>query len=242
MPELVSEAEGLHARLLEVRRRIERSALKSNREPGQVRLIAVTKTHSAQILRRAINAGVADLGENRVQEADAKIAELGRTAARWHLIGHLQSNKVKRAVQLFDMVHTLDSIELASRLDRLCDQEKRSLPLDVLIQVDLGGEATKTGIAERDLPSLIEHVRDCRHLQLKGLMTIPPFNEDAEQVRPFFVRLRELRDEWREREAFAGSSGELSMGMSNDYEVAIEEGATMVRVGTAIFGARPHAR
>ncbi|MEJ7616349.1 MAG: YggS family pyridoxal phosphate-dependent enzyme [Pyrinomonadaceae bacterium] len=157
---------------------------------------------------------------------------------RWHLIGHLQSNKAKRAVKLFDVLHTLDAADLAARLDRLCEEENRR-SLDVLIQVDLGGEeATKAGAKESDLPSLIASVRRCARLRLAGLMIIPPFYEDAEQVRPFFARLRELRDEWREKEAFADAHGELSMGMSNDFEVAVEEGATMVRVGTAIFGAR----
>lgn len=242
MPELVGEADSLTARVQEVRRRIARGALKSNRAPEEVRLIAVTKTHATPTLRCAIEAGVVDLGENRVQEADAKIAELGRDAARWHLIGHLQSNKAKRAAQLFDVVHTLDSIELAARLDRLCAEQERASPLEVLIQVDLGGEATKTGLAERDVPALVERLRDCRHLRLAGLMTIPPFNEDAERTRPFFRRLRELRDEWRARGVFGDAGGELSMGMSHDYEVAVEEGATMVRVGTALFGARSPAR
>jgi pyridoxal phosphate enzyme (YggS family) len=172
-----------------------------------------------------------------VQEAEGKIEEIGRTRARWHLIGHLQSNKARRAVSLFDLIHSLDSVELAQRLDRLCSEEGRSR-LPVLIQVDLGGEETKAGASESELPEIMERVAACEHLSLTGLMTLPPFFEDAERVRPFFHRLRELRDHYKERGYFDVASGELSMGMSNDFEVAIEEGATMVRVGTAIFGER----
>jgi pyridoxal phosphate enzyme (YggS family) len=174
-----------------------------------------------------------------VQEADSKIIELGREAARWHLIGHLQANKARRAVALFDLIHSVDSLGLAARLDRLCaEQEREELP--VLIQVDLAGEATKSGASVTELPQLIDTVRATEHLRLAGLMALPPFFEDAERVRPFFRRLRELRDLYRERGAFdaSGGVGELSMGMSHDFEVAIEEGATIVRVGTAIFGER----
>ncbi|MDQ3819977.1 MAG: YggS family pyridoxal phosphate-dependent enzyme, partial [Acidobacteriota bacterium] len=188
-------------------------------------------------IRRAILAGVSDLGENRVQEADAKIQEIGRTAARWHLIGHLQANKARRAVMLFDLIHSLDSVALARRLDRLCEETERAT-LPVLIQVDLGGEETKSGVSEADLAALVKTVKGCRHLELIGLMTLPPYLEDAELVRPYFRRLRELRDELGASNTFGAAAGELSMGMSHDYEVAIEEGATFVRVGTAIFGER----
>jgi PLP dependent protein len=187
-----------------------------------------------ETLRAALAAGAVDLGENRVQEAEAKIRELGR-AANWHLIGHLQANKARRAVELFDVIHSLDSVPLALRLDRLCGELGRA-ELPVLAQVDLGGEATKNGISEADLPALIEALAGCEHLRLQGLMTLPPYFPQLEKVRPYFRRLRELRDAWRS--AFAGA-GELSMGMSHDFTVAIEEGATMVRVGTAIFGPRP---
>ncbi|HKS29140.1 MAG TPA: YggS family pyridoxal phosphate-dependent enzyme [Pyrinomonadaceae bacterium] len=227
----------MRVRLGEVRERIAVSARRSGRAGHEITLIAVSKTHPAEALRRAIEAGACDLGENRVQEAEGKILEIGKEAVRWHLIGHLQSNKARRAVQLFHLVHSLDSVELALRLDRLCGEEGRAA-LDVMIQVDLGGEETKTGIPESGLAELVEQVSACEHLRLKGLMTIPPFFEDSERVRPYFSRLRELRDQYRTAGAFGDDAGELSMGMSNDFEVAVEEGATMVRVGTAIFGER----
>lgn len=237
MPEDLPSTEELRARLEEVRLRIEGSARRAGRRPEDVTLIAVSKTHPVEVLRRAIEAGVRDLGENRVQEAEAKIKEIGGEAVHWHLIGHLQSNKARRAVSLFDLIHSVDSTELAQRLNRLCAQEGRKL-LPVLIQVDLAGEETKTGARESELPELVETVAACEHLRLLGLMTLPPFFEEAERARPFFRRLRELRDEYRARGAFSDERVELSMGMSNDFEVAIEEGASMVRVGTAIFGER----
>jgi pyridoxal phosphate enzyme (YggS family) len=184
-----------------------------------------------------MEAGVEDLGENRVQEADAKILELGRDAARWHLIGHLQANKARRAVMLFDVIHSLDSASLARRLDRLCEETGRD-ELPALIQVDLGSEATKSGASEEELPEVVEAVRSCKHLHLIGLMTLPPFLEDRELARPYFRRLRLLRDALKAQQVFGVGQGELSMGMSHDYEVATEEGATFVRVGTAIFGGR----
>lgn len=214
------------------------AAIRTHRQPDEVTLIAVSKTHPAAIVHEAIAAGVTDLGENRVQEADAKISEVGRKSARWHLIGHLQSNKTRRAVELFDVIHSLDSAVLARRLDRMCAEVKRA-ELPVLIQIDLGGEATKSGAAERELPEIIDVIKQSRILRLTGLMTMPPYFDDPEQTRPFFRRLRELRDELRSQGAFGdGGGGELSMGMTHDYQVAIEEGATMVRVGTAIFGER----
>jgi pyridoxal phosphate enzyme (YggS family) len=227
----------LRERLASVRRRMERAARAAGRDPAEVRLIAVSKTHPPEAVRRAISAGVTDLGENRVQEADAKIREVGREAARWHLIGHLQANKARRAVQLFDLIHSLDAVALAERLDHLCEEAGRD-ELPVLIQVDLGGEATKSGVSEDGLDELALAVGACRRLRLAGLMTLPPFFEDVEQVRPFFRRLRALRDRLGERGSFGAARGELSMGMSHDYEAAIEEGATLVRVGTAIFGER----
>jgi len=213
------------------------AAIRTHRQPDEVTLVAVSKTHPAEIIREAIAAGVTDLGENRVQEADAKIPEAGRKSARWHLIGHLQSNKTRRAVELFDVIHSLDSAALARRLDRTCAEVKRE-ELPVLIQIDLGKEATKSGAAESELPEIIDVIKQSRILRLTGLMTLPPYFDDPEQTRPFFRRLRELRDELRSQGAFGDARGELSMGMTHDYEVAIEEGATMVRVGTAIFGER----
>ena len=225
-------------RLARVRAQIEAAALKCGRLPHEVTLIAISKTHPASLVRAAIEFGANDIGENRVQEAEQKINEVGRSAARWHLVGHLQANKARRAVQLFDVIHSLDSLELARRLDRLCGEEGRET-LPVLIQVDLGHEETKAGIDESELPELVEGLKSLGRVQLIGLMTLPPFFDDLEQARPFFRRLRELRDDLARQGAFgADRKGELSMGMTHDFAVAIEEGATMVRVGTAIFGQR----
>lgn len=182
------------------------------------------------MLRQAIRAGLTALGENKLQEAEGKILEIGRNAAEWHLIGHLQSNKARKAVQLFDVIHSVDSKNLAQRLERICAEVGRD-DLKALIQVDLAREETKSGVPEPDVPELIDFLNSCEHLKLIGLMILPPFFDDPEETRPFFKRLREIRDELL-------PGGELSMGMSNDFEVAIEEGATMVRVGTAIFGGR----
>jgi PLP dependent protein len=236
MVEIVT-APVLSERLDEVRGRIEARALRCNRAPTEITLVAVSKTHPAEIIREAIASGATDLGENRVQEAEAKIPEVGRHAARWHLIGHLQSNKARRAAELFDVIHSLDSVALAQRLDRMCAELNRP-DLPVMIQVDLGREATKSGVDEAEVAQIVEALKRCEHLRLTGLMTLPPYFDDAEQVRPFFRKLRELRDELSSRGAFGAAGGELSMGMTHDYEVAIEEGATIVRVGTAIFGER----
>jgi PLP dependent protein len=224
-------------RLAQIRGQIDAAAKKCGRLPHEVTLIAISKTHPASIVRQAIELGASDIGENRVQEAEDKINEVGRTAARWHLVGHLQANKARRAVQLFDVIHSLDSLELARRLDRLCGEEERE-NLPVLIQVDLGHEETKSGVDEGELPVLIDGLNDLTRIQLTGLMTLPPFFDDPEQARPFFRRLRELRDELGSKGVFGDRQGELSMGMTNDFAVAIEEGATMVRIGTAIFGTR----
>jgi pyridoxal phosphate enzyme (YggS family) len=238
MPDTASNFEALSGRLADVRRRIERAAGRANRTPEEVTLVGVSKTQPVEMMKLALEAGLRDFGENRVQESDAKISELGRAGARWHLIGHLQANKARRAVSLFDFIHSLDSVALAKRLDRLCAEEGRE-ELPVLIQVDLAGEETKSGASEEELPEVVAAVTAAKHLRLRGLMTLPPFFPEAESARPYFQRLRELRDALRSRLAFgADDSGELSMGMSHDFEVAIEEGATMVRVGTAIFGER----
>jgi pyridoxal phosphate enzyme (YggS family) len=247
--------EGIAARLDGVRGRIALCARRAGRAPTEITLVAVSKTHPASLVARAISAGATDLGENRVQEAEEKIEEIarrpiavaddrGERRARWHLIGHLQSNKARRAVELFDVIHTVDSVALVERLERLCEEGNRA-ELPVLAQVSLAGEATKAGADARALPTIFERAAACSRVRLVGLMTMPPFFDDAEQARPFFRRLRELRDEWRARGAFASvatgaftSGGELSMGMSHDFEIAVEEGATLVRVGTSIFGER----
>lgn len=227
----------LAVRLADVRARVGAAAQRSGRKPDEIRLIAISKTHPASVIKQVCQLGATDFGENRVQEAEGKIAEIGREQVRWHLVGHLQANKARRAVSLFDVIHSVDTLDLAKRLDRLCVEEGReSLP--ILIQVDLGHEETKSGIDESELTHLVEALGPLTHLKLIGLMTLPPFFDDPEQSRPFFRRLRELRDELNQRGAFGDQAGELSMGMTHDFEVAIEEGATMVRIGTAIFGSR----
>ena len=227
----------LATRIEKIRRAIATAAVRAHRSADDVTLVAVSKTHPADKVREAIAAGLTDFGENRVQEAETKIPEVGRDAARWHLIGHLQSNKARRAVELFDWIHSLDSVELARRLDRVSSELNRE-ELPVLIQVDLGHEATKTGVEEKNLREVVDAVRECDRLRLMGLMTLPPFFDDAESARPYFKRLRELRDELQKEGVFGERPGDLSMGMTHDFEIAIEEGATIVRVGTAIFGER----
>ncbi|HSD47482.1 MAG TPA: YggS family pyridoxal phosphate-dependent enzyme [Pyrinomonadaceae bacterium] len=233
----LAPAGGLAARFAAVQARINAATTHCGRSSHEVTLIAISKTHPASVIRDLIELGATDLGENRVQEAEEKIPLIGQTNVRWHLVGHLQANKARRAVNLFDVIHSLDSIDLARRLDRLCiDVGKQSLP--VLVQLDLGHEETKSGINEQELPRLAETVQQLERLELIGLMTLPPFFDDPEQARPYFRRLRELRDELAANGAFGERKGELSMGMTHDFEVAIEEGATMVRIGTAIFGER----
>jgi pyridoxal phosphate enzyme (YggS family) len=240
-PPAIDPAAGLAARFADVQARVAAAATGCGRSPQDVTLIAISKTHPASLIKRLIELGATDLGENRVQEAEEKIPEVGQTTARWHLVGHLQANKARRALSLFDVIHSLDSIELARRLDRLCvETGRQSLPL--LIQVDLGHEETKTGVDEQELPLLAETVQQLERLELIGLMTLPPFFEDPEQARPYFRRLRQLRDELARSSAFGKRTGELSMGMTHDFEIAIEEGATMVRIGTAIFGEREPQR
>ena len=227
----------LGARLTNVRAQIAAAAQNCNRPAGDVTLVAISKTHPSSSVLKLIELGATDVGENRVQEAEQKITDVGRSRARWHLVGHLQANKARRAVSLFDVIHSLDSVDLARRLDRLCIEEGRE-SVEVLIQVDLGHEETKSGIDETEVPELVEALGPLIRLKLLGLMTLPPFFERAENSRPYFRRLRELRDTLAATGAFGDRKGELSMGMSHDFAVAIEEGATMVRIGTAIFGER----
>ncbi len=220
----------IETNLAEIRHRIAESAKRVGRSPDEIKLVAVSKTHPVPVLREAMEAGIAVFGENKVQEGESKIVEIGRNAAEWHLIGHLQSNKARKAVQLFHVIQSVDSLELAERLERICIEEGRDA-LSVFVQVDLAGEETKSGIAEADLPELAAYLKTCKCLRFDGLMLLPPYFDDPEMTRPFFKRLRAIRDEIL-------PGGELSMGMSHDFEIAIEEGATVVRVGTAIFGAR----
>jgi len=239
MESAIAPNDALCERLRIVQKRIDSTAKRCGREE-EITVVAISKTHPAGRVRAAIGCGVADIGENRLQEAEPKIQEVGRNSVRWHLVGHLQANKARKAVKLFDVIHSLDSLDLARRLNRLCGEEKREV-LPVLLQVKLSAEETKSGVAEEDLFSLSREVNACDRLKLVGLMSVPPYFEDPEKVRPFFRRLRELRDELKSRGSFAGSVGELSMGMTQDFEVAIEEGATILRIGTAIFGERPQA-
>jgi hypothetical protein len=218
----------LAQRLESVKNQIRLAAEKAGREADEITLIAVSKTHPISTLQAAIEAGATVFGENKVQEAEGKIAEI--SGVEWHLIGHLQSNKARKAVKLFDVIQTVDSIELAERLERICIEENR-MELKIFIQVDLANEMTKNGIKEENLPSLIEFIKNCKCLKLVGLMLLPPYCSDVEKVRPYFRRLREIRDKLL-------PDGKLSMGMSHDFTAAIEEGATHIRVGTAIFGER----
>lgn len=218
-----------------IRDKIAAAAQRVGRDPSSVKLITVTKTIDTDRIKQAVAAGAAILGENRVQEAKEKIEELGELA-RWHLIGHLQSNKAKYAVKLFDMIHSVDTLELAMEIDK--QAAKIGKVQDVLIEVSLAGEETKAGIEAEGVAALVREASKLRHISIKGLMAIPPFLADPEEVRPYFRTLKELAASIEKEHIPNVSMNELSMGMSNDFEVAVEEGATMVRVGSAIFGAR----
>lgn len=221
--------------LAEVRERIARAAERAGRRVEEITLVAVSKTFPADAIRAAYDAGLRAFGENRVQEFESKQAKLGDLAnVTWHLIGHLQSNKARRAVHLFDRVDSVDSLALAQKLDLAASTEAKRLP--ILIEVHLGGEATKSGVAESDLSSLADGIEKLPHLELRGLMTIPPYRDDIEDARPYFRKLRELRESISQRSGRALPA--LSMGMSHDFEAAIEEGATEIRIGTALFGHR----
>ena len=245
------------ANLARVRERIERAASRAGRKAEDITLIAISKLHPAGRIRELYQAGVRHFGENRIQEWESKRATLADLDATWHLIGHLQSNKVARAVKLFHTIDSVDSIALAERLERAKkdlntegtentekdEGEKsvaRELRLRVLLEVRLDPAAAKSGVSDDELPRVVEAVLRLPHLDLRGLMSVPPYFEDAEKVRPFFRHLRDMRD------ALHSSLGGdvlpvLSMGMSHDFEVAIEEGATEIRVGTALFGERKKA-
>ena len=226
----------LSGNIISIRERIEGACRRVGRQPQEVRLVAVSKTFPAEAIREAFEAGLRDFGENRVQEAARKKPLLEDLSIAWHLVGHLQTNKARTARELFDCVHSVDSFRLAAKLDEAAGNSGDRLP--VLLQVNLGGEAAKSGLREEDVPEVAECVSRLPSLEVRGLMLIPPFFEGPEKTRPYFRRLRELAARIAAGRFPNASMGELSMGMSHDFEVAIEEGATIVRVGTAIFGSR----
>ena len=214
---------------------MDQASKKAGRDPGRIKLVAVSKTVEPARIRDAIEAGVTILGENYIQEARRKIEEIGH-GVQWHMVGHLQSNKSKYAVTLFDYIHSVDSISLAREIDRRAAQKGRSIR--ALVEVNLSGEASKFGIGPDEAMELIRQIASLKNVFIEGLMTMPPYFDDPEKARPYFIRLRELRDRIRAEGVEGVQVDELSMGMSGDFEAAIEEGATMIRVGTAIFGER----
>jgi PLP dependent protein len=225
------------ARRDQLLQRIARAAERAGRDPASVALLAVTKTHSAEVVRQAALAGLTLFGENRVAEGTVKIAALAGEwpGLEWRLIGPLQSNKAKPALQYFSVIESLDRERLAARLEGLLAAEGKILP--VLLELNLGSEETKSGSPPELAEALASSALACPHLEVRGLMAVPPFTEDPEGARPHFKRLREIRDRLADR--FGKPFPELSMGMSHDFEVAVEEGSTQVRLGTALFGPRP---
>jgi len=222
-----------------VHERMRRAALRAGRDPATVRLVAASKTVDTARMRAAVAAGVTILGENYLQEARDKIGQLGRQVTEWHLIGTLQRNKVRYMFDLFDMMHALDSMPLAAEINRRAERLGRQMT--VLLEVNVGGELTKSGFSPDTLLAEAHKLAQFKHLQVRGLMTIPPPTAHPDGARPFYRRLCELRERLVQQEIEGLAWHELSMGMTADFEVAIEEGATLVRVGTAIFGARPPA-
>ena len=223
-------------RLEQINARIRQAAESCSRDPNSIRLVAVSKTIPAENVKEAIESGITILGENYVQEAREKFNALIQYPVSWHYIGHLQSNKAKYAVRLFDLIHSVDSLKLARELHK--QAQKADKIQSILVQVNISGEGTKSGISAQDAPGLISEISLLGNLSIKGLMTMPPYFYQPEKVRPFFAALRKLRDDIREHTPANVSMQELSMGMTGDFEVAIEEGATLVRIGTAIFGER----
>ena len=222
--------------LAAIREGVAAAAAAAGRPPDDIRLLAVSKTFSADHVRAAHAAGQRDFGENKVQEALQKIGETADLDIRWHLIGHLQSNKAKKAAPSFAAIHSVDSVDLLQRIDAAAADAGKTPEL--FIQVDLAGETTKFGAGEAEVPAIARAAMECRAARLRGLMLLPPWFDDPEQARPYFRRLRELRQRLVEDGIDGSKLRELSMGMSHDFEVAIQEGATLVRVGTAIFGKR----
>ena len=228
--------EAVASNLQSVRSRIDAAAARAGRDPSDVLLIAVSKTFGVDRIRAAWAAGQRDFGENKVQEALQKIGETADIPIRWHLIGHLQSNKARKAAGSFACIHSVDSVDLLKKLDAAAAVLGASP--DVLVQLDLAGEDTKFGASADEARRILDAALEATAVRASGLMLIPPWNEDQEQTRPWFVQLRELRDRWLGEGVPRAALRHLSMGMSHDFEAAIEEGATMVRVGTAIFGKR----
>ena len=237
MGEIETSAASIRENLAIVRERISAAARKAGRRADEITLIAVSKTHSAEAIRAAYEAGLRHFGENRVQEWERKRGGLQDLEATWHLVGHLQSNKAARAAAIFHRVDSVDDVTLAQRLDRARAANPGAAQLRVLLEVRVAPEETKSGVEPDQTERLAEQIAGMPRLELAGLMCIPPFLADLEKVRPYFVRLRELRDAVARR--LGRALPVLSMGMSHDFAVAIEEGATEVRIGTAIFGERP---
>ena len=232
-------ASQVHENLSQIQGRIAKAANRAGRGPEEITLIAVSKTHPANVIREAYEAGVRHFGENRVQEWEGKRGGIQDLPATWHLIGHLQGNKAARAAKMFHSVDSVDELALAQRLDRARTELRETEKLRALIEVRVGQEASKSGTEIADVPELAEKIAVLPRLELAGLLCIPPFFEKIEDVRPYFRRLRELRDAVQLR--LGRALPVLSMGMSHDFEIAIEEGATEVRLGTALFGTRGQA-
>jgi hypothetical protein len=226
----------LKERIKRVQERIREAADASNRPESDIRLVAVSKTMPAEIVKEAIASGMTDFGENYIQEAREKIITLSTYPVTWHYIGHLQSNKSKYAVRMFDLIHSVDSLKLAKELNK-CAQKIEKVQ-DILIQVNVAKEDSKSGVYVEDTSRLLKDISQLANIAVKGLMTMPPYFNAPEKVRPFFTALRQLRNQIKNENIPNISMEELSMGMTGDFEAAIEEGATMVRVGTAIFGER----
>jgi pyridoxal phosphate enzyme (YggS family) len=220
-----------------VRQKIEAAAHRAAQKPETIALVGVSKTHPADLIHEAYEAGLRHFGENRVQEWEGKLAAVADLQATWHLIGHLQSNKAARAAKAFHSIDSVDDWSLAQRLDRAQAEKGIGQKLRFLIEVQMGGEESKSGVSETDLPELAEKVLTLTHVELAGLMCIPPFRENPDEVRPFFATLRKLKEQLEAR--IGRPLPTLSMGMSHDFEAAILEGSTEVRIGTAIFGTRP---
>ena len=215
--------------------RITVAALKAGRNPQEIKLLAAGKSQSVETVQAAITAGVRLIGENYVQEAESKRQVISE-AVEWHMIGHLQRNKVKEALNTFDLIQSLDSVALALELDK--EGRRSGKTVRTLIEINLGDEQSKSGIGQDKVQELVKRVSELAHLQVDGLMAVPPFKENPEEIRPYFCALRELQVELQGWKIPNGSFSELSMGMTHDYPVAIEEGATIVRIGTALFGPR----